>query len=607
MKSEQPATQEAVLTIADYAFLSDCQTAALVARDGTIDWYCPLRFDAPSVFARLLDPAGGYWQIRPTEAADTSRSYDPDTLVLRTTFRTATGSVQLTDCLAFAPGARGHEIGVIVPHVLLRQIEGLSGTLTIEMICAPRFEYGLSRPLVTLGAHGAVFAAGPTTLHLVTASSLQVGDAAATAMHSIQAGEKITFALAYAPTFGVAPALDQPFAVDREIANTVAGWQSWAAEHQQYSGPYATQVRRSALVLQALTFQPSGAIIAAATTSLPEQKGGAANWDYRYVWLRDLSLTTRALSIAACPTEAERYFSWIARALADDPAQGTNVQIMFGITGERELTERTLPHLRGYAHSRPVRIGNDAWRQKQLDVLGEVVDAIYHFRAALAPFSSEIRQLVAALAGQAAARWHEPDAGMWEARDRERHYLSSKIMCWVALDRAIKLAPEIDAMSRIAAWQAARDAVRAAILDQGWNEQVGAYTGAFGSDELDASVLIMPLVDFLPASDERMRATIAVIERNLLHGGLLYRWKGDTNGFLLCSFWLVECLARAGEHERATELFRHILTYANDVGLMAEMADPHTGEMWGNFPQTFSHVGLINAAASLAEERDARN
>jgi GH15 family glucan-1,4-alpha-glucosidase len=346
--------------------------------------------------------------------------------------------------------------------------------------------------------------------------------------------------------------------------------------------------------------------VAAATTSLPETCGGGDNWDYRFAWLRDLSLTLRALWIAACPDEAERFFHWIDHAIGGHLVEGRQVQIMYGIEGEHDLTEHSLEHLRGFRGSRPVRVGNDAWYQKQLDVLGEVVDAAYLLRDQLGDeFDDVIARLISGFADKAAESWHETDAGMWEARDEERHYISAKVMCWVALDRAIKLAPRLGEHADTKRWEMAREEVREAILERGWSEEAGAYTGAFGSDQLDASVLLMPLVDFLPATDPRMWATIEAVERELAGDGLVHRWDGDDNGFLICTYWLVECLARAGETERAVELFERTTSYANDLGLLAEEADAATGEQWGNFPQAFSHVGLVNAAWSLSQAREA--
>lgn len=593
--------------ISDYGFLSDCQGAALVHRDGAIDWYCPGRFDAPAVFARLLDPNGGHWSIRPCEIQRIERRYLDDTLVIQTVFYTPQGAVALTDALALEFGARGHAIGRRSPHLLLRRLEGLSGEVEVAIEWAPRLEYGLTVPCLIATEHGVATHSGPIDLVLQSDCPLQIDGGTATTHVWVRPGETINFALFARDPYRDTPQHAYHIDVGAALDDTCAAWRSWADLHRGYQGPYCKQVRQSALVLQGLTYQPSGAIVAAPTTSLPEITGGVANWDYRFAWLRDLSLALRALWIAACPDEVHRYFGWIDRALGHVAGTHQPVQIMYGVAGERDLTEHTLDHLRGFHDSRPVRVGNDAWFQKQLDVLGEVVDAVYLFRDSLADFDGTISRLVAGLADQAATRWHEPDAGMWEARDRERHYVSSKVMCWVALDRAVKLAARIGAEDRVENWTAARDAARQTILARGWSERAGAYTGAFDSDHLDASVLLMPLVDFLPASDPRMRATIDAIARELTHDGLVHRWDGDPNGFLLCTYWLVECLARIGEIERARSLFERTTAYANDLGLLAEMVDATTHTLLGNFPQAFSHIGLINAAWCIEQaERNQR-
>lgn len=585
--------------IADYALLSDCQTAALVSRSGSIDWYCPSRFDAPSIFARLLDDAGGHWSIRPAQVERIERSYLPDTMVVRTVFHTPTGSAALIDALAFASDARGHQIGMRVPHLLLRRVEGLQGSVTCELDFAPRIEYALTTPYVVSAECGVIARGGPLELNLLTQVPLETNTTTATGCFTVATGEVADFALHSRPLYQPGDDAVASVNVGAELENTCSAWRSWGEHHQTYPGPYHDVVRRSAFVLQALTYQPSGTVVAAATTSLPEVAGGSANWDYRFAWLRDLSLTLRALWVAACPDEVLRYFHWIDSAMGHATSAEQHVQIMYGVGGERDLTEHTLDHLHGFAGSQPVRTGNSAWRQKQIDVLGEVVDSIYLFRDYLEDPDDGIKRLVQRLADEAARRWHEPDAGMWEARDRERHYLSSKVMCWVALDRAVKLAPRLGDTPDVDRWRHERDAVRQAILRDGWNEETGAYTGAFGSPNLDASVLLMPLVGFLPADDPRMRATIEVIDRELNRDGLVHRWAGDENGFFLCTYWLVECLARIGELERARSLFERTTAYANDLGLLAEMADPATGAQLGNFPQAFSHVGIINAAWSI--------
>ncbi len=592
-------------SIGDYALISDCQSAALVKRDGTVEWYCPARFDSPSVFARLLDADGGHWSIRPAGEFEVERAYLEDTMVLRTVFQTSQGRVALTDALALESGARGHGIGERVPHVLLRRAEGIEGEIELEVEFSPRLEYGLTTPLVSPTDNGVEAHGGPIELHLLTDCPLRTDGFEATARFTLRAGEVLDFALVYRRAFGDENGVVPDLEVGAELENTGEGWRSWSELHRGYEGPYVEQVRRSALVLQALTYQPSGAVTAAATTSLPETCGAGDNWDYRFAWLRDLSLTLRALWVAACPDEAQRFFYWVDRAVgAHSTDVEQKVQIMYGVEGERDLTERSLHHLRGFRDSRPVRVGNDAWYQKQLDVLGEIVDAAHLLRDQLGDeFDDVIARLVSGFADKAARNWQEPDTGMWEARDKERQYISAKVMCWVALDRALELAPRLGEHANVESWRVAREEVREAILERGWSEEAGAYTGAFGSDQLDASVLLMPLVDFLPATDPRMRATIETVERELAGDGLVHRWVGDENGFLICTYWLVECLARAGETGRAIELFERTTSYANDLGLLAEEADAVTGEPWGNFPQAFSHVGLINAAWSLAEDQ----
>ena len=593
------------VSIGDYAFISDCQSAALVKRDGSVEWYCPARFDSPSIFARLLDADGGHWSIRPVGEFEVERAYLGDTMVLRTVFHTAQGRVALTDALALESGARGHDIGERVPHVLLRRVEGIEGEIELEVEFSPRPEYGLTTPLVSPTDTGVAARGGPVELHLLTDCPLRIEGFKATARLTLRGGEVLDFALVYRRAFGDGNNAVPDLEVGTELENTSEGWRSWSELHRGYEGPYVEQVRRSALVLQALTYQPTGAVTAAATTSLPETCGAGDNWDYRFAWLRDLSLTLRALWVAACPDEAQRFFYWVDRAvgahLTDVQQQ---VQIMYGVEGERDLTEHSLEHLRGFRDSRPVRIGNDAWCQKQLDVLGEVIDAAHLLRDQLGDeFDDVIARLVSSFADKAAASWQEPDTGMWEARDKARPYLSSKVMCWVALDRAIELAPRLGEHADAKSWKTARQEVREAILERGWSEEAGAYTGAFGSDQLDASVLLMPLVDFLPATDPRMWATIEKIECELAKDGLVHRWVGDENGFLICTYWLVECLARAGETGRAVELFERTTSYANDLGLLAEEAHAARGDLWGNVPPAFSQEGALSDVVGLGGQR----
>jgi GH15 family glucan-1,4-alpha-glucosidase len=589
---------EAQPPIADYALLGDCQSAALVSREGSIDWWCAPRFDSRSAFARLLDPAAGHWSIRPAGSFTVSRRYLDGTMVLETTFTAQGGVVRLTDAMALGAGARGHEIGLEVPHAIVRLLEAVSGTAEIEIELVPRLEYGLVRPELVRAAAGLRTAGGPDTLLLSGDRELEPGDGRATGTLRLSEGEAAGFTLRHYQ--GMSPALHEPLDARTTLDETLAGWRSWSGAHEGYTGRYRAEVERSVLVLQALTYQPTGAIVAAPTTSLPEVRGGDWNWDYRFSWLRDASLTLRALWVAACPDEAGRYFDWMARA-AVGSVTADHVQIMFGVEGERDLSERELGHLDGYRGSRPVRIGNEAWRQKQLDVYGEVLDAAYLLRGQLEDLDPFTATFLRGLADHAADKWEETDAGIWEGREGERHYVTSKLLCWVALDRAVRMAPQLGADNRVPAWAHERDRIRDTILRRGWSEELGAYTGAFDSDHLDAGVLLMPIMGFLPADDERILRTIDAIERELSEDGLVQRWTGgdDEGRFVICSYWLANCLARAGEVDRACAVFEKVTSHANDVGLLAEEADTGDGGLLGNFPQAFSHVGLINAAWSI--------
>ncbi len=597
----QPADPWRQPGIGDYGFLSDCASAALVDRDASIDWWCVPRFDSPSVFGRLLDPDAGHWTLHPTGDFESTRHYLEDTLVLCTRFVTPTGTVTVTDTLALEHGARGHEIGLRSPHILLRRVEGVDGSVLMCSEFAPRMEYGRTQPHLRITDSGLEARGGPVRLACSGPVTWECGAGRAVTTFAVSAGQTVELRVDYVASFEppLAPAQSSVTAAQPRVDDTIAGWRSWAAQHTSYDGAFPGEVRRSSLVLQGLTFQPSGAVVAAATTSLPEVMGGELNFDYRFAWLRDLSLTIRSLWLAACPHEPARLFRWFTTAaghLGDEL-----VQIMYGVEGERDLTERELGHLAGYRGSRPIRVGNQAWEQTQLDVLGEVLDAAHILRDSLGDLDRPVQELLVSFADRAATDWPQPDAGMWETRDAVRHYTSSKVMCWAALDRAVQLAPRIGATpAAVARWVAARDQVHAAVLDQAWSESLGGYAGAFGSDELDASVLILPLVGFLPASDPRMRATIEAIDTQLGAGGLVHRWSADPNGFLICTYWLVECLALDGQSDRAEEVFRHATDYANDLGLLSEQADQTSRELLGNMPQAFSHVGLINAAWRLA-------
>jgi GH15 family glucan-1,4-alpha-glucosidase len=597
--------------IAAHAMLSDCHSAALVTADGSVDWLCFPRFDSPSVFGRLLDDAAGHWSMRPVGEYAARRRYVDRTLVLETTFRTPTGTLVLTDALAMVPDNLGHALGKGAPRLLIRSAACTDGAVEMEVSYAPRPEYGLLRPLLSVVDGGITARGGAEWLVLSTPVACAVAASTATARITLTAGETVHFGL-HRSTLEERPARvwGQAELADR-LAGTVAAWASWSRLHQNYEGPWRDLVHHSGRVLRGLTFQPSGAIVAAATTSLPEDIGGERNWDYRYSWVRDASFTMEALWVAACPDEASDFFAFMTTAVASAVGPGTPLQIMFGVAGEHDLTERTLPHLRGWRDSRPVRVGNAAWRQQQIDVYGELLGAAHRLADQITTVDDQMRALMVALADSAAERWREPDQGIWEVRGEPRHFLYSKVMCWVALDRAIKLAPKFHVAGRISGWTAARDEIWETVVRDGWSDTAGAFTQTFGGADLDAANLMMPIVGFLPADDPRMLATIeAVADRLTDARGLVYRYRteagvdglaGREGTFLLCTFWLAQAFAQAGRLSQARDVFERAIAYVNDVGLLAEEVDPASGELLGNFPQAFSHIGLVNAAWAIAQ------
>jgi alpha,alpha-trehalase len=595
------------LPIADYALLSDCRSAALVSRTGSVDWWCVPRFDGPSVFARLLDEEAGHWSIR-VPGATTERRYLDQTMALETTFRSATGTAVLVDAMAVGRNERGHQLGAASPGVLLRRIACTDGEVQVEVAYAPRPEYGLIHPLLDPVEGGVTARGGADMLALSAPIGMTVDGAVATAGLRLRAGESAGFALHHARSWEAPPRLWTQEEIVGRLQDTLEGWRSWSAMHQAYEGPWRDLVHHSGRVLQALTFEPTGAIVAAPTTSLPETVGGERNWDYRYTWVRDASLTMEALWVAACPDEASKFFGFLAAAAASQLHRGTDLQIMFGIGGERDLTERELPHLGGWRASRPVRVGNGAWSQRQLDVYGELLGAAQRLVEQLGTLDPWTKRFLIAAADTAAARWKEKDQGIWEIRGGPRDFLYSKLMCWVALDRAIALADHLGAKDRVEGWTATRGEIRTAILEHGWSDRAGAYTQAFGSDELDASNLMLAVTGFLPGEDPRMKATIdATAERLTDELGLVYRYRaadgleGEEGTFLLCTFWLAQAQALAGEVDRARQTFERAVAYANDVGLLAEEVDVGGAEMIGNYPQAFSHIGLVNAAWAITE------
>jgi GH15 family glucan-1,4-alpha-glucosidase len=577
------------LPIAELGLLSDCQRAMLVSSVGAIEWGCAPRFDSPSVFARLLDPDGGHWSIAPTAAYRATRRYLPDTLVHEITFDTPGGRLVLTDALAV--GGELADPDGTSPGCLLRRLHVVSGEVEVAIDFQPRPDWARQPPELHGGSpfevHGDAFA-------LVGDVPLTVDGRAGRASATLRfgAGEEHWFALS----------LDRPdaaiavFEIERHLGATIDAWRRWVNGHDAYDGAYRAEVGRSALVLQAMTYRPTGAIVAAPTTSLPEVLGGDANWDYRYAWLRDASITVEALIDVACRAEGRRYLDWMAEA-----AQGVDadhrLQILFAVDGGRELRECTLDHLAGYAGSRPVRVGNAAWRQQQHDVSGEVLRTAV-LVADGEEFDAEDQAFLCELADRAAEHWREPDSGIWEGREGERHYVSSKVLSWCALDGAARLADRLGPRARRRRWRREADRVRADVLEHGWDEQLGTFTGAYGSDRLDASNLLMVVHGFLPANDLRMISTVDRIADELGEDGLIGRWSGDDDQgwFVICSCWLAVCLARRGQPDRARHVLERVLAHANGLGLLAEQINRSDGSLLGNFPQTFSHAGVIIAA-----------
>jgi GH15 family glucan-1,4-alpha-glucosidase len=579
--------------IEDYALLGDTHTAALVSNKGSIDWLCLPRFDSAASFAALLgDEENGRWQIAPDgQVLATRRRYRGDTLVLETDFETAEGSIRLVD---FMP-PRGKAPDVV------RLVEGIRGRVRVHMDLRVRFDYGRVRPWLRHidGAHAAI--AGPDSVWLRAPVETREEGSAVRADFFVTAGELVPFVLTWHPSDEAAPAPIDPL---RALADTESYWTQWVSSGS-YSGEWREPVVRSLLTLKALTYAPTGGIVAAPTTSLPEQPGGVRNWDYRYCWLRDAAITLLALTRAGFRDEAEAWDSWVLRAVAGDPA---DLQAVYGVAGERRLTELELPWLAGYQGAKPVRIGNEATEQFQLDVYGQVVNTMHHARRAGLEDSGEAWSLTCSLVDFVEAHWRLPDEGLWDVRGPRRHFVNSKVMAWVAVDRALNDAEEFGFPAPVARWRRLRQQIRREILTEGYDADRRTFTQYYGSRELDASALLLPLVGFLPAGDERMRGTVAAIERELCHNGLVSRYStsDDTNSvdglpegegaILACSFWLAANYALSGHLEEARALFERLLSLRNDVGLLAEEYDPSAGRQLGNFPQAFSHVPLIMAA-----------
>lgn len=595
--------------IADHALLSDCHSAALITREGSIDWLCCPRFDAPAVFGRLLDDEAGHFSIRPRGVQDITRHYLDGTMVLETTSVTPGGTVNVVDALVLGRSERGHDLGANSPHVLARVVSCTHGSVAIDIEYAPRPEYGLIEPLLSAVEGGIAVRGGADVLALSTPVRLAIDDhSTARARVVVEEGESLAFSLHHRSTWEEPPKMWGPAEITERLKDTTEAWRTWSELHQGYEGPWRDLVHTSGRVLQALTYQPTGAICAAPTTSLPEEVGGERNWDYRYTWVRDASLTLEALWIAACPDEATQFLSFMAGASASQLRRGSDLQIMFGVGGERDLSERELPHLAGWRSSAPVRVGNGAWNQRQIDVYGELLNAAYRLSDRWVDLDLTTGSFLVDVADAAAVRWKDADQGLWEQRGEPRHFVYSKLMCWVALDRAVLLADRLGAGEKIDEWARTRDEIKEVILTDGWSERAQAFSQSFGTDELDAANLMMPIMGFISADDPRMLATIEAIEQGLTdEHGLVYRYRshdgleGEEGTFLLCTFWLAQAQAAAGLLDRARKTFETAVVYVNDLGLLAEEVDPETKELLGNFPQAFSHIGLVNAAWAIAQ------
>jgi len=599
--------------IADYAFLSDCHTGALVAPDGSVDWLCVPRFDAPSVFGSLLDREGGLFRLGPFGVnVPSDRHYVPGTNVLVTTWKTAGGWIEVIDALTMGPTT--HE-DTITPHtrpptdedaehLLVRTVKCLDGEVQLELICEPAFDYGRTPAdwtLVEGSRHTADASGAGQTIRLQTDLELGVEVSRVRARHTLKAGEQVYVALAWGE--GLAAPADVQEA-KRRIDATVGFWRRWLAHARPFADHrWREAIQRSTLTIKGLTYMPTGAAVAALTTSLPETPGGERNWDYRYTWMRDATFTLQALHLLGLDWEAEEFMQFVADV---EPNEDGGLQIMYGIDGRRDLTETFREDLSGYSGARPVRIGNGAFDQRQNDVFGAVLDSIHKHTMHSQRLPRRLWPIVQAQAECATKVWREPDQGIWEARGKPQHYVSSKLMCWVAMDRAAKLAAIRDAPELAATWQATAEEIHADILAHGVTD--GVLRQHYSTDALDASTLLAAIFGFLPGDDQRLHKSVLAIADDLTENGFVLRYRtnetddglsGKEGTFLICSFWLVSALSIVGEAQRAHDLMERLLRVGSTLGLYAEEFDAATGRHLGNFPQAFSHLALIEAAARI--------
>lgn len=582
------------LAIEDYALIGDCNSAALVGRDGSIDWACFPCFDSGACFAALLGEARhGRWLIAPAGAVQsTRRRYRPGTLILETEFETSAGAVRVIDFMPLSGERRD----------IVRIVEGLRGQVAMRMELIIRFDYGSIVPWVRRPDHTELATAGPDTLELHTPIPVHGESMTTVAKFDVSQGQRTPFVLNYHLSHEARPPLLNS---EQALKATERGWREWSGR-STYQGRWADAVMRSLLTLKALTYQPSGGIIAAPTTSLPEQPGGSRNWDYRFCWLRDATFTLNALLLTGYQDEAVAWREWLLRAIAGSPE---DLQILYGITGVRRLDETELAWLPGYKGAAPVRIGNAASTQFQLDVYGEVMDTLHLARCAGLASEPHAWKIQVALLKFLESNWEKPDEGIWEIRGPRRHFTHSKVMAWVAFDRAVKALERFGLEGPLAHWQAVRDVIHAQVCQMGFDAQRNTFVQSYDAAHLDASLLLIPLVGFLPTDDARVRGTVEAIERELMVDGLVQRYSTESNidklppgegAFLPCSFWLADNLALIGRQAEAEALFESLLALRNDLGLLSEEYDPRNGNMLGNFPQALTHMALINTANLLS-------
>ncbi len=580
--------------IEDYCLIGDCETGALVSRDGSIDWLCWPSFSSGACFAALLGTKdNGYWRIAPTaKIKATTRRYEEQTLIAETIFKTSSGEVAMTD---FMPPRGNHS------H-LVRIVRGVRGRVSMRMDLVIRFDYGRTTPWVTRKGDALRAIAGPDMVVLRTKAPLRGEGMTTVSMFSLRQGQRMVFSLSYGSSLEDLP---PPLNIKSELAAARAYWNRWSRRNK-YNGPYTAAVERSLMTLKALTYRPSGGVVAAVTTSLPEQIGGHRNWDYRYCWLRDTAFTLLCLMQAGYVDEAVAWREWLLRAAAGTPDQ---IQTIYGLNGERELPERELNWLSGYQRSLPVRVGNDAVGQFQLDVYGEVAAALARAPKAARDLRVSTLSLQAALVNHLCEVWRQPDQGIWETRGGLQHFTHSKVMAWVALDRAIKHFEQQDGDGNLARWRRVRAEIHDEVCEKGFNKKLNSFVQAYGSSELDASCLRIGMVGFLPFSDSRIHGTVDAIRKHLLKDGLVQRYDphrtddgliGGEGSFLACSFWMVTNLWLMSRKSEARTLFERLLALRNDVGLLSEEYDSKKKRMLGNFPQALSHIALVHAAFAMS-------